>query len=46
VTGVLYLVIGGILVVVMKNRLAALNPAPPRTIEELRKDKQWLKKEL
>jgi len=46
VTGVLYLVIGGILVVVMKNRLAALNPAPERTIEEFRKDKQWLKKEL
>ncbi len=46
VTGVLYLVIGGILVVAKKNRLAALNPAPERTIEELRKDKQWLKKEL
>ncbi|MDQ1522509.1 MAG: hypothetical protein QOE47_433, partial [Pyrinomonadaceae bacterium] len=44
VTGVLYLVIGAILVVVMKNRLAAINPAPERTIEELRKDKQWLKK--
>ncbi|HEX8459133.1 MAG TPA: phage holin family protein [Pyrinomonadaceae bacterium] len=46
VTGILYLVIGGILVVNRKNRLAALNPAPERTIEELRKDKQWLKKEL
>ncbi len=46
VTGVLYLVVGGILVVSKKNRLAALNPAPERTIEELRKDKQWLKKEL
>lgn len=46
VTGVLYLVIGGILVVSKKNRLAALNPAPERTIEELRKDKQWLKKEI
>lgn len=46
VTGVLYLIIGGILVVMMKNRLAALNPAPERTIEEFRKDKQWLKKEL
>ena len=46
VTGVLYLIIGGILVVVMKNRLAALNPAPERTIEELGKDKQWLKKQL
>ena len=46
VTGLLYLVIGAVLVVVMKNRLAAINPAPERTIEELRKDKQWLKKEL
>jgi uncharacterized membrane protein YqjE len=46
VTGILYLVIGGILVVVMKNRLAAINPAPARTLEEFRKDKQWLKKEL
>ena len=46
VTGALYLVIGGILVVVMKNRLAALSPAPERTIEEFRKDKQWLKNEL
>lgn len=46
VTGVLYLIIGGILVVVMKNRLAALNPAPERTIEELGKDKQWLKKQI
>ncbi|MCA1555284.1 MAG: phage holin family protein [Acidobacteria bacterium] len=46
VTGVLYLIIGGILVVVMKNRLAALNPAPERTIEEFGKDKQWLKKQL
>ena len=46
VTGVLYLVIGAVLVVVMKNRLAAINPAPERTIEEFRKDKQWLKKEL
>ncbi len=46
VTGVLYLIIGCILVITMKNRLAALNPAPERTIEELRKDKQWLKKEI
>jgi uncharacterized membrane protein YqjE len=46
VTGIIYLVIGAILVVMMKNRLAALNPAPERTIEEFRKDKQWLKKEL
>ena len=46
ITGVLYLVIGGILILVMKNRLSAVNPAPNRSIEELRKDKQWLKNEM
>ena len=46
ITGLLYLVVGGIIVVVMKNRMAKVNPAPERTIEELRKDKQWLKNEV
>jgi len=46
VTGVAYLIIGGILIVVMKNRLAARNPVPERTVDELGKDKQWLKKEI
>ena len=46
ITGILYLVIGGIIILVMKNRLAARNPAPQRSIEELRKDKQWLTKEM
>jgi uncharacterized membrane protein YqjE len=46
VTGVLYLVVGAILVVVMKNRLAAQSAAPQRSIDELRKDKQWLKNEI
>ena len=46
ITGALYLVIGAILVVVFKNRLAAYNPVPERTVEEIRKDKQWLKKEM
>ncbi|MBA3247024.1 MAG: phage holin family protein [Pyrinomonadaceae bacterium] len=46
VTGVLYLIVGGILAYVMKNRLAAHNPAPDRSLEELRKDKQWLKNEI
>src|SRR3712207_2943001 len=45
-TGLLYLVVGGIIAVTMKNRLAKVNPAPERTIEELRKDKQWLKNEV
>lgn len=44
ITGAVYLVIGGILVLVMKNRLAKRNPVPNRTVEELRKDKQWLTK--
>lgn len=46
ITGALYLVIGGIIIVVMKNRLAARTAVPNRSIEELRKDKQWLKNEM
>ena len=46
ITGALYLVVGGILILAMKNRLAARTPVPARSIEELRKDKQWLKNEM
>lgn len=46
VTGLFYLIVGGVLVLVMKNRLAKQPVMPPRTVEELRKDKQWLKSEL
>ena len=46
ITGAIYLIIGGILVVVMKNRLAARTAVPHRSVEELRKDKQWLKNEM
>ena len=46
VTGVFYLLIGGILVLAMKNRLANQQLVPPITAQELRKDKQWLKSEL
>jgi general stress protein CsbA len=45
-TGLFYLVVGGIVAMAMKNRLTQHNPAPTRTINELRKDKQWLTKEL
>ncbi len=45
ITGILFLAIGGILIYVMKNRLAARTPVPNRSVEELRKDKQWLKNE-
>ena len=46
VTGAFYLLLGGILMLVMKNRLAKQQLVPPRTVQELRKDKQWLKNEL
>ncbi len=46
ITGILYVVIGGVIVLVMKNKLAAYNPAPTTTLEEIRKDKQWLKNEM
>jgi uncharacterized membrane protein YqjE len=45
-TGVLYLIIGGIIVMVMKSRLARQDIVPNRSVEELRKDKEWLKKEI
>ncbi len=45
-TGLFYLVIGGIVILTVKNRLAHQDLVPNRTVEELRKDKQWLKNEL
>jgi uncharacterized membrane protein YqjE len=44
--GFLYLIVGGLIISVMKNRLAKQSLVPDRTVAELRKDKQWLKKEL
>jgi len=44
--GILYLIVGAIIVSAMKSRLAKQNLIPDRTVEELRKDKQWLKNEL
>jgi len=46
VTGAFYVLIGGIIVLLMKNRLAKQDLVPQRTVAELRKDKQWLKNEL
>ena len=45
-TGVFYLLVGGILIALMKGRLAKQQLVPERTVAELRKDKQWLKNEL
>jgi len=44
--GILYLIVGAIIITAMKSRLAKQNLIPNRTVEELRKDKQWLKNEL
>ena len=46
ITGVIYIVVGGVIVLMMKNRLAAYNPVPTTTLDEIRKDKQWLKNEM
>lgn len=46
IMGALYLAIGGGLAITMKNRMAARNPVPEKTVEELRKDQQWLKNEM
>jgi uncharacterized membrane protein YqjE len=46
VTGAFYVLVGGIVVLLMKNRLAKQDLVPQRTAAELRKDKQWLKNEL
>jgi len=46
VTGGLYLIVGGAISLVMKNRLTSLSAAPEHSLEEFRKDKQWLKNEI
>lgn len=46
VTGGFYLLVGAIVILVMKSRLERHDLVPERSIEELRKDKQWLKNEL
>ena len=46
VTGGFYVLVGAIVVMLMKNRLAKQDLVPERTVAELRKDKQWLKNEL
>ena len=46
ITGAIYLFLGGGIVLVNKKRLARRRIMPERSIAELQKDKQWLKKEL
>jgi Putative Actinobacterial Holin-X, holin superfamily III len=46
ITGALYLLLGGGVIIVYKTRLAGRGIVPERSIAELQKDKQWLKKDL
>src|SRR5918911_3021404 len=46
ITGAVYLVVGGIFIITAKNRMAKQGIVPERSVNELRKDKEWLKKEL
>lgn len=45
-TSLVYLIVGGAIIMMMKSRLAAQNLVPNRSVQELRKDKQWLKNEI
>jgi uncharacterized membrane protein YqjE len=45
ITGVISLAIGAVVIIRAKDRLAKQDLAPERSIEELEKDKQWLKRE-
>lgn len=46
ITGIFYLLVGAVVVTAVKSRLAKQDLVPNKTVEELRKDKQWLKNEL
>jgi uncharacterized membrane protein YqjE len=46
ITGVVYLVLGAIVVLVAKNRLARQGLVPRRTVNELEKDKEWIQKAI
>ena len=46
VTGLVYMIIGGIVVVTMKNRMSKRALVPKTSVEELRKDEKWLKNNI
>ena len=45
ITAVLYLVVGAVLILKAKNRMSKQGILPPKTVTELERDKEWLKKE-
>jgi uncharacterized membrane protein YqjE len=46
ITGAIYLIVGGVFIITAKSRMAKQGIVPERSVNELRKDKEWLKKEL
>ena len=46
ITGIIYLVLGAIVIVLAKNRLVRQGIVPKQTIRELEKDKEWIQKEI
>jgi uncharacterized membrane protein YqjE len=46
IVGLLYITVGTTVAVIMKGRLEKHSLVPDRTVDEFRKDKEWLKKEL
>ena len=46
VTSLIYLIGGGVMIVITKNRLARLGIVPKRTVAELERDKEWLENEV
>jgi len=45
-TAVLYLVVGAALILKAKKRMSKQGILPPKTVTELERDKEWLKKEI
>jgi uncharacterized membrane protein YqjE len=46
IVGLIYFIVGTAGALVMKGRLSKQSLVPNRTVDEFRKDKEWLKKEL
>lgn len=46
ITSLLYLIGGGVVIVIAKNRMAKTGIVPKRTVAELERDKEWLENEV
>jgi len=46
ITALVYLVVGALIVVIAKNRLAKQSIVPKKSATELKRDKQWLKEQI